>query len=172
MITKSSGILLLGFPSFATDIAAYILGIILIITYFKNSIPSLAIILAAFSDIILALALFNILGFKLSTAGVAAFLMLIGYAVDTNILLSTKVLRVKQGTVLDRIINAFKTGITMSITTLVALTIALIFSQSEVIKQIMIILIIGLLADIMNTWVQNAGILRWFVEKRSKKENV
>ncbi|MFH1506670.1 MAG: protein translocase subunit SecF [archaeon] len=153
-------------------IIAFIFMAVVVFFYYKSLIPSLAVVLAALSDIIIALAIFNLFGFRLSTAGVAAFLMIIGYAVDTNILLSTKVLKVKQGTVLDRVITAFKTGITMSTTTLVALTIALIFSQSEIIKQIMIILIIGLLADIMNTWLQNAGILRWYIEKKAKKENV
>lgn len=150
-------------------ILAFVFMAIVVFFYYKSLIPSLGVVLAAFSDIIIALAVFNLLGFKLSTAGVAAFLMLIGYAVDTNILLSTKVLKTKQGTVLDKVIRAFKTGIMMSITTLTALTIALIFTQSEIIKQIMIILIIGLLADIMNTWLQNAGILRWYVAKKEKK---
>ena len=150
-------------------ILAFVFMAIVVFFYYKSFIPSLGVVLAAFSDIIIALAIFNLLGFKLSTAGVAAFLMLIGYAVDTNILLSTKVLKTKQGTVLDKVIRAFKTGIMMSITTLTALTIALIFTQSEIIKQIMIILIIGLLADIMNTWLQNAGILRWYVAKKEKK---
>ena len=45
-------------------------------------------------------------------------------------------------------------------------------TQSEVITQIMLILSIGLLLDIPNTWIQNAGILRWYLEwkeARTKK---
>ena len=44
-------------------------------------------------------------------------------------------------------------------------TVALIFTQSEVIRQIMTILLIGLVVDIINTWIQNAGLLLWYVEK-------
>ena len=56
----------------------------------------------------------------------------------------------------------------MTITTLVALTVALIFAQSEVIKQIMTILLIGLSIDIINTWLQNCGLLLWYIEKKAK----
>jgi preprotein translocase subunit SecF len=45
----------------------------------------------------------------------------------------------------------------------------LVFTQSEVLKQIMTILLIGLVVDLINTWIQNAGILRWYVEKKEKK---
>ncbi len=148
---------------------AFIFMAIVVFLYFKTLVPSAAVILAAFSDIIITLAIFNLLGLKLSTAGIAAFLMLIGYSVDTDILLSTRVLKRKQGTVFERVCSAAKTGLLMSATTLSALIIALIFAQSEVLKQIMIILLIGLLVDLISTWFQNAGILRWYLEKRHKE---
>ena len=92
--------------------------------------------------------------------------MLIGYSVDTDILLSTRVLKRKEGTIYDRVISALKTGLTMNLTTLSALLVALYFSNSPVLSQIMTILLIGLVIDIMNTWIQNAGILRWYMEKK------
>jgi preprotein translocase subunit SecF len=57
----------------------------------------------------------------------------------------------------------------MSITTLVAVGVAFVFAQSEVLKQIFIILIIGLIVDLINTWIQNAGILRWHIDRKRKK---
>ena len=141
--------------------------------YFRTIIPSLAVILAAFSDIIVTLAIVNLLGIKLSTAGIAAFLMLIGYSVDTDILLTTRMLKRKEGSLNERIMEAMKTGLTMTITTLAVVTLALIFSQSNTIQQIMLILFIGLFVDIINTWIQNVGILRWYLEKYGKnKENI
>jgi preprotein translocase subunit SecF len=110
----------------------------------------------------------NLLEIKLSTAGIAAFLMLIGYSVDTDILLSTRVLKVTEGTVFEKIKGAMRTGLMMSGTTIVAILTALIFTQSEVIRQIMIILLIGLGIDLINTWIQNAGLLRLYVERKQK----
>jgi preprotein translocase subunit SecF len=152
-------------------ILAFIFMGVVVFIYFRVPIPSLAVILSAFSDIIVTLAIVNIMGIKLSTAGIAAFLMLIGYSVDTNILLSTKVLKRKEGSVLDRVFNAMKTGFTMSITTIAAVVVALIFAQSEVLIQIMTILLIGLVVDLINTWIQNAGILRWHVERKKHGED-
>jgi len=152
----------------AVIIAFVLMGIVVFI-YFRVPIPSIAVILAAVSDIIVTLAIVNILGIKLSTAGIAAFLMLIGYSVDTDILLSTRVLKRKSGTPLDGTISAMKTGIIMTITTCAAVTIALVFSQSIILKQIMLILLIGLLVDLPNTWLQNAGILRWYLERKQRK---
>ncbi len=162
---------------FADSIFSYaialVLGIVTLYYFIKYSIPSVAVILAAFSDIVITLAIFNLTGMKLSTAGVAAFLMLIGYSVDTDILLSTRVLRRKEGTVMDAIYSAIKTGLTMQVITLVALVMGLFFSQSEVLKQIMLILFIGLLVDIINTWIQNVGILRMYLEKNEQgKKNL
>lgn len=152
----------------AIFIAFILMGIVVFI-YFRTLAPSLAVILAAFSDIVVTIAVFNLTGMKLSTAGIAAFLMLIGYSVDTDILLSSRVLKRKQGTVFDRILNAMKTGLTMTFTTLTAVILALFFAQSPVIKQIMVILLIGLLIDLINTWLQNTAILRYYLEKKNKK---
>ncbi|HEY9701458.1 MAG TPA: hypothetical protein V6C58_03390 [Allocoleopsis sp.] len=141
----------------------------LIYLYVKDSIPSFGIILCAFSDLLFALAIFNIWGHKLSIAGVAAFLMLVGYSIDTDILLSVRVLKRREGSVFSRTIDAMKTGITMSFCALVAALVAYIFTHSVVIKEIMFILIAGLVGDIIFTWIQNAGILRWHLEKKGWK---
>ena len=154
---------------FTAILFAFLFMAIIVFFYFRQPIPSLAIVLSAFSNMVVTLAIINLMGVKLSTAGVAAFLMLIGYSVDTNILLSTKVLKRKGGEVIDRIINGMKTGLTMTLTTITAVVVAYIFSQSAALSQIMLILIIGLLMDILNTWVQNAGILRLYLERRTKR---
>ncbi len=152
-------------------LAAFILMGIVVFIQFKVPIPSLAVILAAFSDITITLAIVSLLGIKLSTAGVAAFLMLIGYSVDTDVLLSTRVLKNKKGSVYSRIIRAMKTGLTMNFTTLAAVTVGMIVSESQTITQIMTIIFIGLWVDMINTWIQNAGILRWYAEKKEREKD-
>ena len=152
----------------ALAVAFLFMGLIILI-YFRTFIPSIAVILAAFSDMVVALAVINLLDVRVGTAGIAAFLMLIGYSVDTDILLTVRVLKRKEGTVMDRIISSIKTGMTETLTAIVAVTVALFVTQSEVIRQIMLILLIGLIADIFNTWIQNVGLLRIYVERKAKK---
>jgi preprotein translocase subunit SecF len=150
---------------FAILIAFIFMGIVVFL-YFKTVVPSGAVILSAFSDMVVTVAIVNLLGMRISTAGIAAFLMLIGYSVDTDILLTMRVLKNKEGSVMERIYSAIKTGLTMNMTTLAAVTVAFFLSESEVLKQIMTILFIGLLVDMINTWIQNVGIIRWYVEKK------
>ncbi len=149
---------------------SFILMAIIVAITFKTFIPSVAVIAAAVADIVITIAIVNIIGINISTAGLAAFLMLIGYSVDTDILLTTRVLKRKEGTVLKRIFSAFKTGILMNFTTFIAIVIALSITSSDVIKQIMIILLIGILVDQVSTWIQNVGILRWYLENKEKSK--
>lgn len=153
----------------AVLIAFVFMGIVVFL-YFRTPAPSGAVILAAFSDIVITIAIINIFNVKLSTAGIAAFLMMIGYSVDTDILLSVRVLKKKDGTVMDRIYDAMKTGLTMNLSTMAAITIALFVSQSVILKQIMLILLIGLFVDLINTWIQNVAIIRWYLEKKGNKK--
>jgi preprotein translocase subunit SecF len=104
----------------------------------------------------------------LSTAGIVAFLMLIGYSVDTDILLTTRVFKRHEGSVNSRIFSSFKTGMTMTLTSLLVVSIGYFMTSgfSKVFNQIFTILIIGLLFDIINTWLFNAGIIKWYMERK------
>lgn len=151
----------------ALTVAFVIMGVVVIIC-FRVFVPAGAVILAAVSDIIITLAAMSLFDVRLSLATVAALLMLIGYSVDTDILLTTRILKRKKGRIVQRIQDAMKTGLTMSGTTMAAMVVMYLassFLMIEVLRDIAIVLIIGLLVDLMNTWVQNAGILRWHLEK-------
>ncbi len=149
---------------------------IIVFLIFRTLIPSAAVILSAFSDIAIAAAFMRVAGIELSLGTLAALLMLIGYSVDSDILLTNRVLK-RRGPVEEKISRAMHTGITMTTTTLAALTAMFIvstfaylvvpsFTQITLLSQISIVLIAGLFADMMNTWLLNTGILRWYSLKR------
>lgn len=150
---------------------AFIFMSITVFIIFRNVVPSLAVIFAALSDIIIAVGGMSLFGIPLSIASVGALLMLIGYSVDTDILLTTRILKRKEGTVTQRAIEAMKTGLTMAaaaIGSMVALYLVVVFMipAAQTLADIAAVLIIGLVADIMATWLMNLGILRWYVEAR------
>jgi len=153
-------------------IIAFILMAIVVFIIFRTFAPSLAVVLSGFADIVMTLALVDILGWKISSAGIVAFLMLIGYSVDTDIMLTTRLIKRKEGAINERMSAAFKTGITMTLTSLAAVIVALIITAgfSEILKQIFSILAIGLGFDIINTWITNASLLKWYVEKKQGGE--
>jgi preprotein translocase subunit SecF len=148
---------------------------IVVFLLFRTPTPSFAVILSAFSDITIALAFMKVAGVELSLGTLAALLMLIGYSVDSDILLTNRVLK-RRGTMEEKVSRAIETGVTMTSTALVALVVMYVvstylyliipsFTQITLLSQISIVLIAGLFADIMNTWLLNTGILRWYAMK-------
>jgi preprotein translocase subunit SecF len=152
---------------FSIILAFLFMAVVVFIT-FRSFIPSLAVILSALADIVMTVAIVDLFGMRLSIAGVIAFLMLIGYSVDTDILLTTRLLRKREGGVNERIMSSFKTGLTMTLTSMAAIAVSLsiIYGVSEVLRQIFTILLIGLGFDIFNTWFMNASLLKWYVESK------
>jgi preprotein translocase subunit SecF len=97
--------------------------------------------------------------------------MLIGYSVDTDILLTNRLLKRSEGTTNERIFGAFKTGILMTLTALFAVLPAffIVSGLPDSFRQIFLILALGLSADIFNTWLTNASIIKWYCEKKGIK---
>lgn len=151
-------------------VIAFICMAIVVFLVFRSFVPSAAVVFAAFADIVMTIAVVNLLGMDISLAGIVALLMLIGYSVDTDILLTSKVLKKGEGSVNHRIFESFKTGMTMTLTAIAAITVSLIvtFSISPVLKQIFSITLIGLGFDILNTWLTNASMLKWYTEVKKK----
>lgn len=146
---------------------AFLIMALVVFIAFRMPIPSGAVVFSAFSDMLIALAFMSVMGIELSRYTIAAILMLIGYSVDTDILLTTRVLKEKGDVINERIRNAMRTGLTMTMTTLAALTALFIFSTSEVLDDIAIVLIFGLIADLVMTWAFNSGVLKWYALKRA-----
>ena len=136
---------------------------LVVFLYFRKVVPALAIVLSGISNIIGTLAAMSLIGISLSASGIAAILMLLGYSIDSNIVLTARVMKNKKDSLEDRITSAIKTGLTMSVTSIVALTVLYLTSTAEILKIISLTLIIGLLLDVLNTWIQNAGILRLYL---------
>ncbi len=129
-------------------------------------LPGIFVVWTAFVDIISTLAVVSLSGMHVSAAGLAAFLMLIGYSVDTDILLTVRALKGNELRLSERIRSAMRTGILMSLTAFGAVTAGYFFAEAETIKQIMFIISMGMVFDIIHTWLTNAGLLRWYLEKK------
>ena len=150
---------------FALIIALIAMAIVIFIS-FRALAPSLAIMLAAICDIVFTIAVMNIIGLKLTLASLTGLLMLIGYSVDTDVLLTTRVLKRRfEGTIDKQTKSAIKTGLTMTLTTIVSLFVLYLFAGGTKIGETAIVIIIGLIADMPFTWFQNVGILSRYIKK-------
>lgn len=166
----------LGEASFSSSVWVTLIGLILIILIifiaFRQLVPSGAIIQAMVFDVIAGLAGMALLNIPLSLTTLPAILMLIGYSIDTDIMLTSRMLKGKDGTPGERATSSMKTGLTMTTTSLAALAVMIIFSyfyQIEVIYQISTVLFFGLIGDLVATWLMNAPILLWWIERREKE---
>lgn len=152
---------------------AFIFMAIVVYAIFRTPVPSGAVILAAASDMAIAVGGMSLFNIPISTATIAALLMLVGYSVDTDIMLTTRVLKRRSGTLDERIAGAMKTGITMSLTTIFAmavlyLVVTFVVPAADVLANIAAVLLIGLIGDLMLTWMTNAGILKYYMSEYKK----
>ncbi len=137
---------------------------------FRDFVPSFAIILSAVCNLSIAVGSMSLFGIPLSIASVGALLMLIGYGVDTDILLTTRLLKRTDGDLEDRAEGACKTGITLTISALASMIVLFIvvkifIPSAQVLEDISAVLIMGLLSDLLSTWLMNLGILKWHMER-------
>lgn len=144
---------------------AFSFMIIVIFLYFRTIYSSISIMISMFADIITIIGFMSFFGINLSLATIGAILMIIGYGVDSNILISTKVVKEREGTVFERIQKAMKTGLTMSSTTIASVFTLFVISNSLVLKEIAAVLLIGLVSDLLFVWVFNANLLLWHLKQ-------
>jgi len=138
---------------------------VLTFALFRSFVPSVAIVISAFSDIVVPLALMNLFGIRLSLGTVAALLMLIGYSVDSDILLNNHVLR-RSGGFYESAYRAMRTGVTMTLTSIAAMAVMAITATLfgiPLLPEIGTVLVFGLTVDLMNTYMLNMSLLRWYM---------
>jgi preprotein translocase subunit SecF len=131
---------------------------------FRTFVPSIAVVISAFSDIVIPVALMNVLNIELSLGAVAALLMIIGYSVDSDILLNNHVLR-RHGGFYESAYRAMRTGVSMTLTSIAAMATMFLVSwylAIPLLDDIALILVFGLTADLMNTYMMNMSLLRWY----------
>lgn len=154
-------------------VMAFTIMSLVIFVAFRDIIPSTAVVFAAAGDILVAAAGMSLAGIPLTLGSLAALLMLIGYSVDTDIVLSTRTLKRTRGPLKGRMWSSVKTGLTMSSGGIAAFILLYIVSYSLVgpseLSNIAGVMVIGLLADMPFTWFGNTVILKKYIEEESLK---
>ena len=140
-------------------IIAYFLLFLVNIFLYKKPIVGVTIILSSLLNIISVFGIMNLLGQKISFPGFSSMLMLIAFAIDTNIILATKVLSSPLEEFYEQYKKALITGLTINANLVISMLIVLSVSNSPFLTNIAQIQVIGFLADIVNTWILNAAII-------------
>ena len=154
------------------SLASLVLVTLVIFFFFREFIPSVAIIQAGIFDVLAALALMAFFSIPLSLSTIPALLMLLGYSVDTDIILTTKVMKRTGKTARQRAVDSMKTGLTMTFCAMAMLATMIVISyanQMTIIFEIAAVLLFGLAGDLIATWLANAPIILWYVESKGPK---
>ena len=93
--------------------------------------------------------------------------MIIAYSVDTDILLTSSVLKFKNNSIRD----VMKTGLTMSFTTFSALLALFLITGSALLQTMALVIMIGIVIDLPVTWLTNAGLLKMWTDRQEGQEN-
>ena len=151
---------------------SFALSAIVVLAVFRTAVPSFAVLFGAFADIFITAGAMTLFGVPLTLASFAALLMLIGFSLDTDILLTTKVIKRKEGTPAERAFDAMHTGVMMNLSTIAAFGVLMLLAmmlQIPTYYQIGAVAVIGAFADFAATWGVNAVMVLWYVEKKEAK---
>jgi preprotein translocase subunit SecF len=150
-------------------IIAIVLITLIIFLVYREFVPSVAIIACGLLDVLAGLAGMALFNIPLSLVSIPALLMLLGYSIDTDIMLTTRLLKRKEGSNVERAGESMRTGVIMTTTAIASVIVMLIFASLyniTVFFDISIILLFGLVADLIATWMMNGPILLWYVESK------
>jgi len=152
----------------STVLYSTVLVCIVVFLIFKTFVPSAAVLIGAGADVIIALGAMGLFGIPLTLASFAALLMLVGFSLDTDVLLTMRVIKRKEGDARGRAYEAMKTGLTMSMALMLSFICLFILASLTHINtyyEISAVAIAGLVGDVFATWFLNAVILLRHVEK-------
>lgn len=153
--------------AFMVVVYSTILVSIVVFIIFRTFIPSLAVLLGAGCDVMIALGAMGLFGIPLTLASFAALIMLVGFSLDTDVLLTMRVIKRKEGSPRERAYDAMKTGMTMSMALMLAFVCLFILASVTHINtyyEISSVAIAGLLGDLVATWLLNGVIVLWYLE--------
>lgn len=149
---------------------AALLSAVLVFLFFRSLVPSIAVLSGAACDVIIAMGGMGLLGIPLTLASFAALLMLVGFSLDTDILLTTRMLK-RKGDPRENAYDAMKTGLTMSVAAVVAF--GALFMLSTITRiptyyEISAVALVGLFGDMFATWGINGVLMLYYMERRGK----
>ncbi len=150
-------------------IVAFILIAIVVFIIFRTVVPSIAVVFGAANDIIVALGAMGLFGIPLGIASIGGLLMLIGYAMDTDVLTSIRILKRNEGTAEERAHSSMKTGMTMTATAIMVFAILFIISYISFIQtyyEIAGVVLAGLVGDIFTTWFGDTVLVLWYKKRK------
>ncbi len=152
-------------------IIAFIIISIVVFFIFRSIAPAFAVVFGAANDMIFAIGAMGLFGIPLGIASIGGLLMLIGYAIDTDLLNAVRILKRHEGTPEDRAFASMKTGLTMTAAAIVSFAVLFIISLYAYVPtyyEISGVVLFGLIGDMFTTWLGNASIILFYKRRKDR----
>ncbi|MDI6642472.1 MAG: hypothetical protein QMD95_00210 [Candidatus Hodarchaeaceae archaeon] len=143
---------------------------VLSILIFRRRIVPVTILLVLGLDILGVLGYMALLRVSLDLASIIGITMLIGYVVNTNMLLAWRILKRAGGEPKEQVSRSMDTGLTMNVLMIVLLLSLNILTSAHELNVLTAVLVFGIAINIINTWFLGAGILLRHVERLKVRE--
>ena len=144
-----------------------VIATVVIFLIFRVPAPSIAVLVGAASDILMALGAMAIFQIPLTLTTFATLMMLVGLSLDTDMMLTIKTIKRSEDTPRHRAYGAFKTGVAMTSTVIIAFAVLMALGMIVRIPtyyQIGAVAVSGLIGDLIATWMLNAVLVLWHLE--------
>ena len=151
-------------------ILAMIFAAFVIFIAFRVSNTTLNIISTILFDIIGLLAILSITKYPIGANGFIAMLMILGFAIDNNVVLSTNMIKEKDKPFIERVKMSFRVGMLMEIIALYTLLLLYFIVPDPSVNEFAFVLSTATILDLIYYLIGNIPLYKYFEAKKEQKD--
>jgi len=150
-------------------ILTMILAAFVIFITFRVSNTTLNIISTILFDVIGLLAILSITKYPIGANGFIAMLMILGFAIDNNVVLSTNMIKEKDKPFIERVKMSFRIGMLMEIIALYTLLLLYFIVPDPSVKEFAFVLSTATILDLIYYLIGNIPLYKYFEVKKEQE---
>lgn len=158
--------------SFRVILLSFALMALIIFIIFKSPFASFVVLFATFINALIALGLMALFQIPLTLASFAGLLAVVGYSIDDDILLASRLIRERSPAPEEDTFAGLLTGLAMNFAGLTSFGVLLalaIVTSIDVYYQIGAVSSFGIVADMITTWFINGVMVLNYARRRVKR---
>ena len=150
-------------------ILAMVLTAFVIFIAFRASKITLNIISTILFDIVGLLAILSITKYPIGANGFIGMLMILGFAIDNNVVLSTNIVKEKEKPFIERVRMSFRVGMLMEIIALYTLLLLYFIVPEPSVDEFAFVLSVAIILDLLYYLIGNIPLYKYFEAKKEQE---
>jgi len=150
-------------------ILAMILTAFVIFIAFRASKITLNIISTILFDVVGLLAILSITKYPIGANGFIGMLMILGFAIDNNVVLSTNIVKEKEKPFIERVRMSFRVGMLMEIIALYTLLLLYFIVPEPSVDEFAFVLSVAIILDLLYYLIGNIPLYKYFEAKKEQE---